>query len=139
MTLELPACLLVDRVALSLIVIGAIVAELVLLRQPDGPAGAGLVAGLALAGWQGWRMRAGHRLRSATLEPDGGWRLAFGDGRMAPARLVRGSRLLGSSAVLKWVVAGRPLAVWLTPVDLSRASLRALRVRLAGDGLRAGT
>lgn len=139
MTLELPARLLADRVALLLIVTGAIVVEVVLLRQSEGPLGPGLAVGLLLAAWQGWRMRAGRGVRSATLAADGTWLLTFRDGRTATARLGRGSRLLGSSAVLSWIVDGRPLAVWLTPADLSLASLRMLRVRLACASLRAGT
>lgn len=139
MTLELPARLLADRAALLLIVTGVIVAEVVLLRQSEGPAGLGFAAGVLLTAWQVWRMRAGRHVRSATLAADGVWRLAFGDGHTAPALLVRGSRLLGSSAVLRWTVEGHPLAVWLTPADLPRTTLRALRVRLAGASLRAGT
>jgi hypothetical protein len=139
MTLELPARLLADRAALLLIGTGAVVAEVVLLRQPGGPAGLGIATGVLLGAWQVWRMRAGRQVRSATLTADGGWRLAFGDGRTAPAQLVRGSRLIGSSAVMRWSVEGHPLAVWLTPADLPRATLRALRVRLAGASLRAGT
>jgi len=139
MTLELPAWLLADRVALLLIATGAIVAEVVLHRQPAGPAGFGLAAGALLAAWQSWRMRAGRRVMSATLGADDGWRLGFRDGHSAAARLVRGSRLLGPTAVLKWVVEGRPRTVWLTPADLPRDTLRTLRVRLAGAALRAGT
>lgn len=139
MTLELPARLLADRAAVLLIVTGAIVAEVVLHRQPVGPVGLGLAAGALLAAWQSWRMRAGRQVLSATLEADGGWRLAFRDGHSAPAQLVRGSRLLGPTAVLKWTVEGHRRAVWLTPADLSRTTLRALRVRLAGASLRAGT
>lgn len=139
MTLELPARLLADRAAMLLIVAGILVAEAVLLRQAGGAAGLGLAAGALLAAWQAWRMRAGRRVRSATLAADGGWRLTFGDGHTASARLVRDSRLLGSSAVLKWSVEGHPLAVWLTPADLPRTTLRALRVRLACATLQAGT
>jgi hypothetical protein len=139
MTLELPSRLMADRAALLLIAIGAVVAEVVLHRLPEGPAGLGLVAGAWLAAWQAWRMRAGRQVLSATLGADGGWRLVFGDGRSVPARLVRGSRLLGPTAVLKWTVEGCPRAVWLTPADLPRTTLRALRVRLAGASPRAGT
>ncbi|MGB5102090.1 MAG: hypothetical protein WBO04_02065 [Steroidobacteraceae bacterium] len=139
MRLDLPARLLADRAAMLLIATFAIVAEVVLLRQPGGPTGPGIATGLLLAAWQVWRLRPARQLRGATLEADGGWRLAFGDGRTAPAQLVRGSRLLGSSTVLKWTVEGHPLAVWLTPADLSRAALRALHVRLAGASLQDGT
>lgn len=122
-----------------LVVTCAIVIEAVLLRQPASVAGPGLLVGAVLAVWQWSRLRAGRQVRTATLAADGQWQLDFEDGRTAPARLARGSRLLGPSAVLSWRVNGHPLAVWLTPADLPGASLRALRVRLAGASLRAGT
>jgi hypothetical protein len=139
MTIELPAWLLADRAVLLLAGVCALVIEATLLRQPQGVAGVGVVTGAALATWQWFRLRDGRRVRRAQFAADGGWRLDLKDGRAVLARLVPGSRLLGSSAVLRWRVDGRPLAVWLTPVDLPPATLRDLRVRLSGADLRVGT
>ncbi len=139
MTLELPAWLLADRIVLVLAVACAVVIEAVLVRQPGGMPGAGLVGGAGLAAWQGFRLQRRRRVARARLAADGDWRLGFADGRTAPATLAPGSRLLGRSALLKWTVEGRSLALWLTPVDLPRDALRALRVRLTGADLRIGT
>jgi hypothetical protein len=138
LTLDLPRLLLADRITVLLIAACVIVVEAVLLRQPDGLHGAGVLAGVALAGWHWSRLRAGRRPERAILAPDGGWQLVYPGGRVVPARLVRGSRLLGRSAALKWRVEGRLLALWFTPADLPRATLRGLRVRLSGAGQRTG-
>lgn len=138
MTLELPAWLLADRLAVLLVVTCAVVIEAVLLRHPGGVVGPGLLVGAALASWQWSRLKAGRRLRTLTLAADGQWRLQYGDGRTVTAQLARGSRLLGSTVALKWRGLGVPRAVWLTPADLSRTALRGLHVRLSAADQRAG-
>lgn len=139
MTLELPAWLLADRIVLVLAAACAVAIEAVLVRQPGGVPGAGLALGTGLAAWHCFRLRRRGRVQRARLAADGEWRLGFADGRTAPATLAPGSRLLGPSALLKWRVDGRSLALWLTPVDLPREAMRALRVRLSGADLRVGT
>ena len=109
-TVELPPWLLAERLSLGLACATAPVVEAVLARHPGAPAGAGLVvAALLVAGVWFQRRR---RPRSVAL-PAG-----------------PGSRLLGSSVVLRWQSAGRSGALWLTPADLPRETLRSLAVRL---------
>lgn len=139
MTLDLPAWLLADRATLLLAGVCAVVIEAALLQQPQRTAGVGILIGASLAAWQWSRLRGGRRVRRARLAADGEWQLDLQDGRTTLARLLPGSRLLGPSAVLRWRVDGRPLAVWLTPADLPHATLRDLHVRLSGADLRVGT
>ena len=127
MTVELPGWLLADRLSLGLACATAPVVELVLARHPDATGGLGLVvAALLLAGW-GWQRR--RRPRSLHLAPAGAW-VQFADGARLDCRPGPGSRLLGSSVVLHWQAAARSGALWLTPVDLPRATLRSLAVHL---------
>lgn len=136
--LELPAWPMAESVALGVVGTLALVAEGVMARQPQGVAGVGLLLAALLASWLWLRRRPGRRLATAALNPDGGWRLSYADGRAADATLVPGSRVLGPSLVLKWRVDGRRDSVWLTQWDLPLPVLRALTVRLQGADLRVG-
>lgn len=136
--LELPTWPLADALALGLAGVLGVVVEAVMARQPQGLTGAGLLLAVALAAWLGSRRRAGGRLHRAALAKDGAWRLTFADGRLAEATLLRGTRILGSSVVLKWRVEGRAKSVWLTRRDVPPPVLRNLAVRLQGAGPRVG-
>jgi len=136
--LELPAWPLADTLALGLVGALGIVVEAVMVRQPQGVTGAGLLLALALIVWFGSGRRASRRIARATMAADGGWRLTFADGRAAEATMLPGTRVLGSSVLLKWRADGRPASVWLTHRDLPRPVLRALTVRLQGSGPRVG-
>ena len=136
--LELPAWPLADTVALGLVGALGVVVEAVMIRQPQGVTGAGVLLALALVVWFGSGRRASRRIALAALAADGGWRLTYADGRAAEATILRGTRVLGSSVFLKWRVDGRPASVWLTHRDLPRPVLRALAVRLQGSGPRVG-
>ena len=109
-TVELPRWLLAERLSLGLACATAPVVEAVLARHPGAPAGVGLaVAALLVAG--AW-IQQRHRPRSLVLQA------------------TTGSRLLGSSLVVRWQSPGRSGALWLTPADLPRETLRSLAVRL---------
>jgi hypothetical protein len=109
-TVDLPRWLLAERLSLGLACATAPVVEAVLARHPGAPTGAGLaVAALLVAG--AWFQRR-RRPRSLAL-PAG-----------------PGSRLLGSSVVVRWQSPGRSGSLWLTPADLPRETLRSLAVRL---------
>ena len=109
-TVELPRWLLAERLSLGLACATAPVVEGVLARHPGAPFGVGLaVAALLVAGV--WLQR---RLRPRSL--------------VLPAG--PGSRLLGSSVVVHWQSPGRSGALWLTPADLQRETLRSVAVRL---------
>ena len=136
--LELPAWPLADAVALGLVGVLGVVVEAVMARQPQGVTGAGLLLAMALAAWLASRRRASGRLARASRAADGGWRLTFADGRGAEATLARGTRVLGSSVVLKWRVEERAASVWLTHWDLPQPVLQSLIVRLKGADLRVG-
>ena len=136
--LELPTWPLADALALCLAGVLGVVVEAVMARQPQGLTGAGLVLAVALVAWLGSRRRASGRLDRAALAEDDAWRLTFADGRQAEATLVRGTRVLGSSVVLKWRVEGRARSVWLTRRDLPLPVLRNLAMRLQGTGPRVG-
>ena len=137
--LELPSWLLAERSALLAVVSCTVFVEAVMFRLPAGVHGIGLLAGCLLAGWHLAARRAGSRVCRAVIDPDGRWQVGFRDGRMATARLLAGSRVLGPTAVLRWKVEGRSRAVWLTPVDLPWADLRMLRVRLSVADLQVRT
>jgi hypothetical protein len=109
-TVELPRWLLAERLSLGLACATAPVVEGVLARHPGAPAGVGLaVAALLVAGI--WLQR---RRRPSSLA------LLAGPG----------SRLLGSTVVVRWQAPGRSGSLWLTPADLPRETLRLLAVRL---------
>jgi len=126
-TVELPRWLLADRLSLGLACATAPVVELVLTRHPDAPGGVGLLVAALLVAGLGWQRR--RRPRSLQLAPTGSW-VEFADGAREGLRPGQRSRLLGSSVVLHWQAAARSGALWLTPVDLPRETLRSLAVRL---------
>lgn len=122
-----------------MIVVAAVTVEAVAARYPGVPFGLGLVASALLGLWHWSAQRRGPALVGATLDRDGRWWLAFGDGSTAPATLLSGSRVLGSSVVLRWGSTGRGArSVWLTPRDVPSERLRELTVRLLASGARSG-
>ena len=125
MTLELPARLFADRLALGLAIAGAVAIEAMLARHPGGPAGPGLAAGAALLLWQWRRLRDRPR---AVVAGAAGVALWFhGSPEPVPAT-GPGARVLGRSVLLHWRSGRRSGTLWLTPADLPREALRALRV-----------
>ena len=136
LTVEWPRWLLADRLTVALAAAAAGVVESVLANHPDVPAGFGLALGVLLVGGQLWRMRNARTAVGARLDPAGGWTLLTPDGRQ-PAELVPGSRVLGSTVVLRLRAAGGVRQVWLTESDVPASRLRELRVRLLAAGDRA--
>ena len=128
MTVDLPRWLLADRLSAALSCATVPVVEMVLARHPGGaPVGVGgLVAALLLAGLWWQRQRRPRALQLTSAE---GW-IRFADGAQLGCRPGPGSRLLGSSIVVHWQTAARSGALWLTPADLPRETLRSLAVRL---------
>jgi hypothetical protein len=134
MSLELPRCLLADRLSVLLILGCGVALEAALWRHPDLPVGVGLSAAGLLWAWHQWR------IRRAPLRAEwapAGWRLQLADGRWIEVGLGRGSRLLGSSVLLHWRARGCSFRAWLTPVDLPRPVLRSLALRLRVHGSQA--
>jgi hypothetical protein len=129
MTHELPARLLADRITVALALACVAAIEVVLARHPGAPAGIGLATGAGLLLWQ-WRRTRG-RPRRVTAGAEG-VALVFERGGGPVPVADRGSRVLGRSVVLHWAGGGRaavrPGTLWLTPADLPRETLRALRV-----------
>ena len=126
-TVELPRWLLADRLSLGLACATAPVIEGVLARYPGVPSGAGIVAAaLLVAG--AWRQHR-HRPRALELSPAAASLRLPAERPRAPVP-GPGCRLLGASVVVHWRSAGRSGALWLTPFDLPRATLRLLAVRL---------
>ena len=132
MTLELPACLMADRVTVALAIVSGLATEAMLASHPDAVTGAGLVVGLVLLTWQ--RIRTLRRPRRLQISPAGA-QIEFRsvDGAV-PATGSR-ARVLGSTVVLHWYglqgSAGPAQGtLWITSWDLPEASLRALRVAL---------
>jgi hypothetical protein len=136
LTIEIPPRLLADRATVGLLAACALALEVVAARHPAGPAGVGVLAGLALGVWYWSRYRWAPALIGATLDGRGHWQLSFSDGRTLAAVLLPGSRVLGRSVVLRWRVGSRIRAAWLTSRDLSPARLRELTVRLLASGTR---
>ena len=136
LTVEWPRWLLADRLTVALAAACAGVVECVLANRPDLPAGLGLVAGALLIGGQMWRMRNTTPGIGARLDPAGRWTLLTRQGSQ-PAELAPGSRVLGSTVVLRLRTAGGVQEVWLTARDVSASRLRELRVRLLAAGDRA--
>jgi len=126
-TVELPRWLLADRLSLGLACATAPVVELVLARHPGAPAGVGVVAAALLVAGLEWQRR--RRPQTLGIAATGGWLRCAGGTRL-DCRAGPGSRLLGASIVLHWEAPGHAGAVWLTPADLPRETLRALAVRL---------
>ena len=127
-TAELPHWPLAERASLVLAGLAGAVIEAVAANHPGVPAGLGALAMGALAAGLAWRRRG--QPVAIELSVRGG-RLRLTDGRWLPCTIGTGSRLLGSSVVLHWRAAGRSRALWLTPADLPRETLRSLAVRLA--------
>jgi hypothetical protein len=127
MTVELPARLLADRLSVALAVACAVAIESTLARHPGMPLGAGLVAGGLLLAWQ-WR-RVQRRPSRIAIGLGGVAVQPAGRGVPVPATGPR-ARVLGRSVVLHWRDAGVSGTAWLTPADLPRDVLRAIRVRV---------
>ena len=127
-TAELPRWPLAERASLVLAALAGAVIEAVAAGHPGVPAGLGVLATASLAAGLAWRRRG--QPVAIELSVSGG-RLRLGDGRWLTCSTGTGSRLLGSSLVLHWRAPGRSGALWLTPVDLPRETLRSLAVRLA--------
>jgi hypothetical protein len=136
LTVELPARLAAERATVVLATLFALVAEAVAANHPDAPAGLGVAGGLALAGWHLWRTRNVARIRRATLDARGCWQVELPTSR-EEAELLPGSRVLGSTVVLRLKSARRAHSLWLTGWDLPAGDLRRLRVRLLAQGARA--
>ena len=127
MTVELPASLLADRLTVALAVACAIAIEATLARHPGLPWGPGLLIGGLLLLWQ-WR-RSRRRPRRIAVGPDGVAVQPAGRDVTVRATGPR-ARVLGRSVVLHWRDAGGAGTAWLTPADLPRETLRAIRVRI---------
>ena len=125
MTVELPARLLADRLSVMLAVACAIAIEATLARHPGLPSGAGLVAGGLLLAWQ-WQRSKRRPVRIA-IGPDGVTVQPAGCDTAISATGPR-ARVLGRSVVLHWRCADGTGTAWLTPADLPREALRAIRV-----------
>lgn len=133
LTIELPARLASDRAMAGLLVAAVLAVEAVVARYPDGQAGIGLAAGILVASWHFWLGRRSAMVRTATLDWRGEWHLGLADGRRVAAVLSPGSRVLGSTVVLR-LRGGRLIrSAWLTAWDLPAVELRRLAVRLMAD------
>ncbi len=138
LTLEIPRRLLAERATVALVVACVLAIEIVATRYPEGPVGAGLVAGMLLLAWDRLWVRRAPRVEAAGLDKEGRWLLRFSDGSTRPGVLARGSRVLGSSVVLRWRTAVGVRSVWLTRQDLDADRLRQLTARLLSSGARTG-
>ena len=127
MTVELPARLLADRLSVVLAVACALAIEAMLARHPGLPPGPGLAVGGLLLAWQ-WR-RSRRRPSRIAIGPDGVAVQPAGRDVTVPATGPR-ARVLGRSVVLHWRDANATGTAWLTPADLPRDLLRAIRVRV---------
>jgi hypothetical protein len=122
-TLELPRWLLAERLAFGLILAGALVTEVVLVRYPALRQGPGLLAAALLALWQ-WRLGR-HRSRRVRLGPGD---IEVQAGAVPTSATGPRARILGRSVVLHWRANGRSRTAWLTPADVPPAALRRMRV-----------
>lgn len=127
MTVDLPARLLAERLALVLSVACVLAIEATLARHPGLPSGPGLLVGGLLLVWQ-WR-RSRHRPVRIAIGPDGVAVQPAGRNVAAPATGPR-ARVLGRSVLLHWRNADGTGTAWLTPADLPSEVLRAIRVRV---------
>jgi len=134
-TVELPVWTFADRLAGVLIVAAAAMIEAALWRQPDAFAGLGLAAGIGLAMLHG---RSRRRVPASITLGAGDWRIRFRDGSVVSATPGAGTRVLGPTVVLHWNAGLRSGRTWLCPLDLPRAVLRTmiLRIRVAAPGCR---
>ena len=128
--IEFPPSLASERVTVGLLVAAALAVEAVVARNPDGQAGIGLAAGIVLAAWHFWLGRRSAMVRAATLDRRGEWQLGLADGRRVAAVLLPGSRVLGSTVVLRLRGGRLTRSAWLTAWDLPAAELRRIAVRL---------
>jgi hypothetical protein len=133
LTIDLPARLASDRAVAGLLAAAAVGVEVVVARYPDGQAGIGIAAGILLALWHSWLGRRSAMVRTATLDRRGKWQLAMADGRRVAAVLLPGSRVLGSTVVLRLRGGRLTRSAWLTAWDLPAVELRRLAVRLMAD------
>jgi len=131
MTVELPARLLADRVTWALALACAVAIEVALARHPGLLPGPGLAAGSLLLLWQWLRLR--RRPSRVSIGPEGvSVQLRGQPGGASAAVPATGprARVLGRSAVLHWRGADGAGTLWLTPADLPRDALRAIRVHI---------
>jgi hypothetical protein len=131
MTHDLPARLLADRITVVLVLACVPAIEAMLARHPEAPAGLGVATGAGLLLWQWLRTR--RRPCEVTAGADG-VALVFDRGGTVVPVAAEESRVVGRSVVLHWAGSGQagapPGTQWLTPADLPRETLRALRVSL---------
>jgi hypothetical protein len=127
MTVELPARPLAERMTWALVLACAVAIEVALTRHPGLPPGPGLAAGGLLLLWQWLRLR--RRPSRVSIGADGVGVQLRGSSAVVPATGAR-ARVLGRSAVLHWRGADGAGTLWLTPADLPRDALRAIRVHL---------
>lgn len=126
-TVELPRRALADWLTLGLLAAAGAVLEVVLGGLAGVPPGAGGLTAAALALWQ--RSQRLQRPLVVALAQNGGT-LTLGDGRRVPCHFGRGTRVLGATILLHWQSDGPSGALWLTPADLPRETLRRWAVRL---------
>jgi len=128
MTVDLPRWTLADRLTVALVIAAGIVVEVVAADQVGAPSGVGLAVAIGLLLWH-----AGHRARrplALAIRPAGSGAVYCTPG-CEPCSVHGASRILGPSVVLHWQTAtGGRNALWLTPLDLPRRTLRQLAVRL---------
>jgi len=127
MTVELPARPLAERMTWALVLACAVAIEVALTRHPGLPPGPGLAAGGLLLLWQWLRLR--RRPSRVSIGADGVGVQLRGSSAVVPATGPR-ARVLGRSAVLHWRGADGAGTLWLTPADLPRDALRAIRVHI---------
>jgi len=127
MTVELPRWPLADRATLALAAAAALALELLVARE--GVASPGLATFLAsVLVLHLWRQRRARPL-AVRLEAADAW-LRYAAGPAVPCSLGRSTRVLGATVVLHWRSAAGSGALWLTPADLPRPTLRMLTMRL---------
>ena len=138
LTIDIRSPLLADRLTAGLIVTAAVVIEVVAARHPDARTGLGVASGALLGLWYRLWVRRRPTLLGAALDGAGRWQLRLSDGRVVPAVLQPGSRVLGSTVFLRWQAGRRAHSAWLTGLDVGPARLRDLSVRLLASGAPAG-
>jgi hypothetical protein len=126
-TVELPRWALADGLTLGLLVAAGAVLEVVLGGLAGAPPGAGALTAAALALWQ--RSQRMRRPVAVALARNGGT-LTLGDGRRVPCQVGPRTRVLGPTVLLHWQSEGPSGALWLTPADLPRETVRRWAVEL---------